>query len=781
MRKELGAVQGIVSETSRPVMERACQTAIPAHPSRVRPVDRAYNHEALEACRTAVTTCRTTQPLVLVGAPGSGKSLLLSGLTRYARARRPEADLFTLSPERLAEGPMLDHALPARLDEGAAILFVDRLDSFEAPTETLVRVVRRFVERGHAVICTSTSPPALISRFPQDLREVFASARCIPITPVPIPCRVAAQMAGGVNKAPVAAARLHRLLTVLRSEIAKARTVEKELRAEIERERALTTALSNAFDTAREHRRRERREMHALYRELLRMRELLARSAASMAGGGNPDDALETVNAARLAAHQRTLETANALQLLKEENQRLHDEVETLVARIWELSASLAEGRARLDEADRLRRTYMDRLQQARDRRLAAEGCARAARARARDLETALRQAEEACAVLTRTPETADAPSGPQSADLETVFPQCTTGVTAATGAILESLVAGKAAADLRAEQAQRRLEDLETELIRTRMEMDALLQENGRRLDALDVSRERVALMERAFAEHETALLQWRDEAEAARRTAAKLYQDLKVVTLQRDDFQERLHETTRERDALACYTAQLRQKCGTLEVRLREALENQAASKAALEQHARAQAALHLEITGLHAALARMQQELLQALRRVSATAPPATTPANVAPFRPRASRARIGEILLTWGAVRKADLDEALEAHRSDRSRRLGVHLLERGHVSEETLTQALARQAGVLFTRLTPDAISTKALALISAATARKLGCIPLRVTSSELVVAMADPLDTRARREIEQAAHRRLRVIAAPPTDISQVCQVYYAA
>lgn len=68
------------------------------------PRSQAYSHESLEACREAALRCVTPRPLVLVGAPGSGKSKLLHGVAQYVRACRPAARIVEISPEHVAGG-----------------------------------------------------------------------------------------------------------------------------------------------------------------------------------------------------------------------------------------------------------------------------------------------------------------------------------------------------------------------------------------------------------------------------------------------------------------------------------------------------------------------------------------------------------------------------------------------------------------------------------------------------------------------------------------------------
>ena len=129
-------------------------------------------------------------------------------------------------------------------------------------------------------------------------------------------------------------------------------------------------------------------------------------------------------------------------------------------------------------------------------------------------------------------------------------------------------------------------------------------------------------------------------------------------------------------------------------------------------------------------------------------------------------RAPRRRpLGELLLAQGRVTAAQLDEALLAQR-DNGRRVGSSLVLLGYLAEDELAGFLSEQLGVpSVTRIpaVPDAVRRR----VPAELAELHTAFPLAMDGPMLVVAMADPSDTAARRELALAARCEIRPVVAP--------------
>jgi type IV pilus assembly protein PilB len=107
-------------------------------------------------------------------------------------------------------------------------------------------------------------------------------------------------------------------------------------------------------------------------------------------------------------------------------------------------------------------------------------------------------------------------------------------------------------------------------------------------------------------------------------------------------------------------------------------------------------------------------------------------------------------IGALLLESGEITKEQLEEALQHHRekAKKGRRglLGQTLVELGFCTEEAITRAIARQAGVELVTLDKVEIDPAAAALVEPDTARRYRAMPIGFDKGRLVVAMMHPND-----------------------------------
>jgi type IV pilus assembly protein PilB len=107
-------------------------------------------------------------------------------------------------------------------------------------------------------------------------------------------------------------------------------------------------------------------------------------------------------------------------------------------------------------------------------------------------------------------------------------------------------------------------------------------------------------------------------------------------------------------------------------------------------------------------------------------------------------RASKKRLGEILVDMGLVTEEQIESCL-ARQKDTLKRLGQLLLEDKAVSELDLTKALATKFGIEYLDLTRVQLDMSAAGLLSERLCRRYGAIPVRfLDDSTLQVAMIDP-------------------------------------
>jgi type IV pilus assembly protein PilB len=145
--------------------------------------------------------------------------------------------------------------------------------------------------------------------------------------------------------------------------------------------------------------------------------------------------------------------------------------------------------------------------------------------------------------------------------------------------------------------------------------------------------------------------------------------------------------------------------------------------------------------------------------------------------------AARVRLGDLLVEAQIVSRPQLEEILAAQKQD-GRRIGTMLVEAGLVTETQVTQILSQQLSVPWVSLYHIDFSRQLLNLVSHELAEKYCLVPIfvrrvRSLGETLYVAMDDPSDEAALREVAQWAGLPVRAMIAPPTDIRSAIRVYY--
>lgn len=145
----------------------------------------------------------------------------------------------------------------------------------------------------------------------------------------------------------------------------------------------------------------------------------------------------------------------------------------------------------------------------------------------------------------------------------------------------------------------------------------------------------------------------------------------------------------------------------------------------------------------------------------------------------------RVRLGELLVESQIITRAELERILERQRTD-GRRLGTLLVEAGVVTETQVTQILSQQLSVPWVSLYHIDFSRQLLNLASQEIAEKFCLVPIfvrrvRGLGETLYVAMDDPSDEAAQRELSQYSGLPVRAMIAPPSDIRAAIRVYYGS
>ncbi len=128
-------------------------------------------------------------------------------------------------------------------------------------------------------------------------------------------------------------------------------------------------------------------------------------------------------------------------------------------------------------------------------------------------------------------------------------------------------------------------------------------------------------------------------------------------------------------------------------------------------------------------------------------------------------------LGELLMQKGWINRAQLDVALAEQRRTKEF-LGALLVRKGWLREDQFLQTLAEQFDMAYANLDHEAMDPALAGRFPPTLLKERGCLPLRVVGSEVLVAIANPLDVWAISELERAAgFRKVRLVLASASQI----------
>ncbi len=131
---------------------------------------------------------------------------------------------------------------------------------------------------------------------------------------------------------------------------------------------------------------------------------------------------------------------------------------------------------------------------------------------------------------------------------------------------------------------------------------------------------------------------------------------------------------------------------------------------------------------------------------------------------------ARRRLGEVLLARRAITKAQLDDALAYARRTRQR-LGGALVQKGHLTEEALINALSESLGLAAVDVERVFDDRNAVQLLGPSVCEAYGLFPYAIETlqgrRQLLVAMVDPLNLSAVEEVEFTAGLPISARLAP--------------
>jgi len=136
------------------------------------------------------------------------------------------------------------------------------------------------------------------------------------------------------------------------------------------------------------------------------------------------------------------------------------------------------------------------------------------------------------------------------------------------------------------------------------------------------------------------------------------------------------------------------------------------------------------------------------------------------------------RLGDWLLDQGHVTQGQIDLALREQKR-KGKLLGDTLVELGFVTQDTLSEFLAKKTKTEFIDLDQVDLLPEFRALVPEGVARRFIAVPVAEEDDVLTVAIADPLNVTAFDVLEQTARRRVNLVAAAEGDILQAIARLY--
>jgi len=141
-------------------------------------------------------------------------------------------------------------------------------------------------------------------------------------------------------------------------------------------------------------------------------------------------------------------------------------------------------------------------------------------------------------------------------------------------------------------------------------------------------------------------------------------------------------------------------------------------------------------------------------------------------------RPEKIRLGDLLIQQGLLTDGQLKLALEEQKLT-GRKLGRIFVDGGYVSEEQISQALARQLRIPFVDLKTFSVKPELTKLLPEAQARRFRALVLEDRGASLLVGLVDPTDLLAYDEIARQVRRDIELAVVTESQLlSTVDRIY---
>jgi len=135
-------------------------------------------------------------------------------------------------------------------------------------------------------------------------------------------------------------------------------------------------------------------------------------------------------------------------------------------------------------------------------------------------------------------------------------------------------------------------------------------------------------------------------------------------------------------------------------------------------------------------------------------------------------------LASILIDGGIVTPEQVDAAFQ-QQLETGRLIGESLVEMGFTTEENIGWALSKQLGIPYVDLASGAADMELVRRFPESLLRRIQAMPLFQNPEEMVIAMSDPTDSEAVKEIEQASGMPVSLVIGCPASIRRVLDNVY--
>lgn len=136
------------------------------------------------------------------------------------------------------------------------------------------------------------------------------------------------------------------------------------------------------------------------------------------------------------------------------------------------------------------------------------------------------------------------------------------------------------------------------------------------------------------------------------------------------------------------------------------------------------------------------------------------------------------KLGELLVEKNLITQKQLEQALELQK-EKGGLIGELLVELKFTSEEEIAKALTTQYGFAYLPLANYEIDQKLIDLIPGRVARQYCLIAVDKISSNLTIAMSNPLNSQAVEDIETICGCSVQIFVSTASDIKKAIERYY--